>query len=607
MQEVSHLKQIVLSLPDKPGVYQYINNKDEIIYVGKAKNLKRRVSSYFNKEQQSIKTRILVKQIVDIKYIVVETEQDALLLENSLIKKHQPRYNILLKDDKTYPSICIKNEYFPRVFKTRNIVKDGSKYYGPYTYAPALRTILELIEQLYPLRNCKLNLTPEAIQRNNYKVCLQYHIKKCKGCCEGLQSAEEYNKNISEIKQILKGEIGEIEKNLQTEMMKLADEMKFEEAQIIKEKLFVLSQYKSKSTIVNPMLTNIDTFAIEIDENDAFINYLKVTNGTITQAYTLEYKIRTDEEKEEILASAVVELRNKFKSQSKEILLPFDIGYNLNDAVVTIPQRGEKRKLLDLSIQNVKQYRFDRMKQMEKFNPEQRATKLLKTLQNLLKLEHLPVQIECFDNSNIQGSDAVAACVVYKMAKPSKNDYRKYNIKTVVGPDDYASMKEVVRRRYTRLMEEESPLPQLIIADGGIGQMEVIREVVEDELHLNIPIAGLAKNEKHRTKELLFGFPPKVIGMDPSDEVFKFLGSIQDEVHRFAIKFHREKRSKSQLHSELDIKGIGSKTQEKLLKELKSVKRIKETEIERLIELIGKDKATIIYNHFHDENKKNRI
>ena len=604
-KEVSHLKQIVLSLPDKPGIYQYINNKDEIIYVGKAKNLKRRVSSYFNKEQQSIKTRILVKQIVDIKYIVVETEQDALLLENSLIKKHQPRYNILLKDDKTYPSICIKNEYFPRVFKTRNIVKDGSKYYGPYTYAPALRTILELIEQLYPLRNCKLNLTPEAIQRNNYKVCLQYHIKKCKGCCEGLQSAEEYNKNISEIKQILKGEIGEIEKNLQTEMMKLADEMKFEEAQIIKEKLFVLSQYKSKSTIVNPMLTNIDTFAIEIDENDAFINYLKVTNGTITQAYTLEYKIRTDEEKEEILASAVVELRNKFKSQSKEILLPFDIGYNLNDAVVTIPQRGEKRKLLDLSIQNVKQYRFDRMKQMEKFNPEQRATKLLKTLQNLLKLEHLPVQIECFDNSNIQGSDAVAACVVYKMAKPSKNDYRKYIIKTVEGANDYASMKEVVRRRYSRLIAEESAMPQLIIADGGIGQMEVIREVIEDELHLNIPIAGLAKNEKHRTKELLFGFPPKVIGMDPSDEVFKFLGSIQDEVHRFAIKFHREKRSKSQLHSELDIKGIGAKTQEKLLKELKSVKRIKETEIDRLIELIGKDKATIIYNHFHEKKEKN--
>lgn len=604
MQEVSHLKQIVLSLPEKPGVYQYLNDKDEIIYVGKAKNLKRRVSSYFNKVQQSIKTKVLVKQIVDIKYIVVDTEQDALLLENSLIKKHQPRYNILLKDDKTYPSICIKNEYFPRVFKTRNIVKDGSKYYGPYTYAPALRTILELIEQLYPLRNCKLNLTPEAIQQNNYKVCLQYHIKKCKGCCEGLQSWEEYKKNIEEIKQILKGEIGEIEKNIEKEMMKLAEELRFEEAQVLKEKLYVLSQYKSKSTIVNPLLTNIDTFAIEIDENNAFINFLKVTNGTITQAYTLEYKIRTDEEKEDILASAVIELRERFKSQSKEILLPFDIGYDLGDATITVPQRGEKKKLLDLSIQNVKQYRFDRMKQMEKFNPEQRATKLLKTIQDLLKLDKLPIQIECFDNSNIQGSDAVAACVVYKMAKPSKNDYRKYNIKTVEGPDDYASMKEVVRRRYTRLIEEESPLPQLIIADGGIGQMEVIREVVEDELHLNIPIAGLAKDDKHKTKELLFGFPPQVIGLDPSDETFRFFGSIQDEVHRFAIKFHREKRSKSQLHSELDIKGIGPKTQEKLLKALKSVKRIKESEREKIVEIIGEEKANLVYNYFHDETDK---
>ena len=604
MQEVSHLKQIVLSLPEKPGVYQYLNDKDEIIYVGKAKNLKRRVSSYFNKVQQSIKTKVLVKQIVDIKYIVVDTEQDALLLENSLIKKHQPRYNILLKDDKTYPSICIKNEYFPRVFKTRNIVKDGSKYYGPYTYAPALRTILELIEQLYPLRNCKLNLTPEAIQQNKYKVCLQYHIKKCKGCCEGLQSWEEYKKNIEEIKQILKGEIGEIEKNIEKEMMKLAEELRFEEAQALKEKLNILSQYKSKSTIVNPLLTNIDTFAIEIDENNAFINFLKVTNGTITQAYTLEYKIRTDEEKEDILASAVIELRERFKSQSKEILLPFDIGYNLGDATITVPQRGEKKKLLDLSIQNVKQYRFDRMKQMEKFNPEQRATKLLKTIQDLLKLDKLPIQIECFDNSNIQGSDAVAACVVYKMAKPSKNDYRKYNIKTVEGPDDYASMKEVVRRRYTRLMEDESPLPQLIIADGGIGQMEVIREVVVDELHLNIPIAGLAKDDKHKTKELLFGFPPQVIGLDPSDETFRFFGSIQDEVHRFAIKFHREKRSKSQLHSELDIKGIGPKTQEKLLKALKSVKRIKESEREKIVEIIGEEKANLVYNYFHDETDK---
>jgi excinuclease ABC subunit C len=600
-KEITHLKQIVLSLPEKPGVYQYLNAKDEIIYVGKAKNLKRRVSSYFNKEQQSTKTKVLVKQICDIKYIVVESEQDALLLENSLIKKHQPRYNILLKDDKTYPSICIKNEYFPRVFKTRNIVKDGSKYFGPYTYLPALNTILELIEKLYPIRNCKLNLTPEVIQQNKYKVCLQYHIKKCKGCCEGLQSLEEYNKNISEIKQILKGEIGEIEKNLETEMLRYAEEMKFEEAQAIKEKLEILSRYHSRSTIVSPTLTNIDSFAIEIDENDAFINFLKVTNGTITQAYTLEYKIRTEEQKEDILASAITELRSKFKSTSKEIIVPFEIGYQLDNVIITIPQRGDKKKLLDLSIQNVKQYRFDRMKQMEKFNPEQRATKLLKSIQNLLKLEKLPVQIECFDNSNIQGSDAVAACVVFKMGKPSKKDYRKYNIKTVVGPDDYASMKEVVRRRYNRLKEEESPLPQLIIADGGIGQMEVIRQVIQDELQLDIAIAGLAKNEKHRTKELLFGFPPQVIGLDSSDETFHFFASIQEEVHRFAIKFHREKRSKNQIKSELEIKGIGPKTQEKLLKKFKSVKRIKELTIEEISNEIGISKAEIVYKHFKKE------
>lgn len=600
-KEITHLKQIVLSLPEKPGVYQYLNAKDEIIYVGKAKNLKRRVSSYFNKEQQSTKTRVLVKQICDIKYIVVESEQDALLLENSLIKKHQPRYNILLKDDKTYPSICIKNEYFPRVFKTRNIVKDGSKYFGPYTYLPALNTILELIEKLYPIRNCKLNLTPEVIQQNKYKVCLQYHIKKCKGCCEGLQSLEEYNKNISEIKQILKGEIGEIEKKLETEMLQYAEKMKFEEAQAIKEKLEILSRYHSRSTIVSPTLTNIDSFAIEIDENDAFINFLKVTNGTITQAYTVEYKIRTEEQKEDILASAITELRSKFKSTSREIIVPFEIGYQLDNVIITIPQRGDKKKLLDLSIQNVKQYRFDRMKQMEKFNPEQRATKLLKSIQNLLKLEKLPVQIECFDNSNIQGTDAVAACVVFKMGKPSKKDYRKYNIKTVVGPDDYASMKEVVRRRYTRLKEEESPLPQLIIADGGIGQMEVIRQVIQDELQLDIAIAGLAKNEKHRTKELLFGFPPQVIGLDSSDETFHFFASIQEEVHRFAIKFHREKRSKNQIKSELEIKGIGPKTQEKLLKKFKSVKRIKELTIEEISNEIGISKAEIVYKHLKNE------
>ena len=602
-KEVSHVKQIVLSLPDSPGVYQYLNDKNEIIYVGKAKNLKRRVSSYFNKEQQSVKTRVLVKQIADIKYIVVESEQDALLLENSLIKKHQPRYNILLKDGKTYPWICVKNEFFPRIFKTRNMVKDGSTYYGPYTYLPAIHILLELISELYPIRNCKLNLTPDNINEGKFKVCLQYHIKKCKGCCEGLQSLEEYNKNIGEIKLLLKGELGELEKTLKEKMMLLAEELKFEEAQNIKDKLDALARYKAKSTIVNPSLTNIDTFAIEIDENDAFVNFLKVTNGTISQAYTLEYKIRTDEEKEEILATAITELRERFKSTSREIIVPFEIGYEFKNTVITIPQKGDKRKLLDLSIQNVKQYRFDRMKQMEKFNPEQRATKMLKAIQNLLQLDKIPVQIECFDNSNIQGSDAVAACVVYKMAKPSKNDYRKYNIKTVVGPDDYASMKEVVRRRYSRLMEEEQPLPQLIIADGGIGQMEVIREVVEDELHLGIPIAGLAKNEKHRTKELIFGFPPRIINLDPTDETFRFFASIQDEVHRFAIKFHREKRSKNMIRTELDIKGIGEKTQESLIKKFKSVKRIKELSFEELSAEIGNNKARIIVDYFN--NNKN--
>lgn len=602
-KEISPLKQIVLSLPESPGIYQYLNEKGEIIYVGKAKNLKRRVSSYFNKEQQSVKTKVLVKQIHDIKYIVVENEQDALLLENSLIKKFQPRYNILLKDGKTYPWICIKNEFFPRVFKTRNLVKDGSKYYGPYTYGPAIKTILELIEQIFPLRTCKLDLTSESIHRKNYKVCLQYHIKKCAGCCEGLQSREEYDENIKKIKSILKGEISEIEDELKKEMIDYAENLQFEKAQKVKEKLEILAQYKSKSTIVNPLLTNIDTFAIEIDDNDAFINYLKVTNGTITQAYTLEYKIRTEEEKEEILASAIIELRNRFKSQSKEILLPFDINYELNGVTITVPQRGDKKKLLDLSIQNVKQYKFDRLKQREKFNPEQRAAKLLNSIRKLLKLNNLPIQIECFDNSNIQGSDAVAACVVYKMAKPSKKDYRKYNIKSVVGPDDYASMKEVVRRRYSRLIEEESPLPQLIIADGGIGQMEVIREVIEDELKLSIPIAGLAKNEKHKTKELLFGFPPKVVGMDPNDEVFRFFASIQDEVHRYAIKFHREKRSKNQVKSELEIKGIGPKTREQLIKRFKSVKRIKELSINELENEIGNSKAQIIFQYFHKDNK----
>lgn len=600
-KENTRIKEIVLSLPESPGIYQYLNNKEEIIYVGKAKNLKRRVSSYFNKFHDSPKVRVLVKQIADIKYIVVQTEQDALLLENSLIKKHQPRYNILLKDDKTYPWICVKNEHFPRVFKTRNVVKDGSRYFGPYTYIPAMKTVLELIHNLYSLRTCNLNLSPESIGQKRHKVCLQYHIKKCKGCCEGLQSEEEYNKNISEIKYILKGEIEVIEDYLTKEMMKAAEELRFEDAQIAKEKLDSIAKYRSKSTIVNPALTNIDVFAIEIDDDEAFVNFLKVTNGTISQAYTFEYKIRTDEEKEEILASAVVEMRERFGSKSREIIVPFEIGFEIENVSFTIPQRGDKKKLLELSQQNVKQYKFDRMKQMEKFNPEQRATKLMKEIQNRLRLEELPAHIECFDNSNIQGSDAVAACVVFKMAKPSKKDYRKYIIKTVEGPDDYASMREVVFRRYRRMMDEEEKLPNLIVADGGIGQMEIIRQVIEDELKLKIPIAGLAKNSKHKTREILFGFPPMVIGLDPSDQLFKFFANMQDEVHRFAIKFHREKRSKSQIKSELDIKGIGPKTKEMLLKKFKSVKRIKELTIKEMADEIGISKANIVYKHFNEE------
>jgi excinuclease ABC subunit C len=600
-KENTRIKEIVLSLPESPGIYQYLNSKEEIIYVGKAKNLKRRVSSYFNKFHDSPKVRVLVKQIADIKYIVVQTEQDALLLENSLIKKHQPRYNILLKDDKTYPWICVKNEHFPRVFKTRNVVKDGSRYFGPYTYIPAMKTVLELIHNLYSLRTCNLNLSPESIGQKRHKVCLQYHIKKCKGCCEGLQSEEEYNKNISEIKYILKGEIEVIEDYLTKEMMKAAEELRFEDAQIAKEKLDSIAKYRSKSTIVNPALTNIDVFAIEIDDDEAFVNFLKVTNGTISQAYTFEYKIRTDEEKEEILASAVVEMRERFGSKSREIIVPFEIGFDIENVSFTIPQRGDKKKLLELSQQNVKQYKFDRMKQMEKFNPEQRATKLMKEIQNRLRLEELPAHIECFDNSNIQGSDAVAACIVFKMAKPSKKDYRKYIIKTVEGPDDYASMREVVLRRYRRMMDEGEKLPNLIVADGGIGQMEIIRQVVEDELKLNIPIAGLAKDSKHKTREILFGFPPMVIGLDPSDQLFKFFANMQDEVHRFAIKFHREKRSKSQIKSELDIKGIGPKTKEMLLKKFKSVKRIKELTIEEMADEIGISKANIVYKHFNNE------
>ena len=591
----SQLKQMVLSLPERPGIYQYFDKNGTIIYVGKAVNLKRRVSSYFNKNQQSLKTRLLVSNIADLKYIVVNSEQDALLLENNLIKKHQPKYNILLKDGKTYPWIVIKNEHYPRVFKTRQYIKDGSKYFGPYTYITGMKNVLELIHNLYHLRTCNLNLNPENVAAGKYRACLDFHIKKCMGCCEGRQKEEEYNQNIREIEYILKGDMEELEKYLAQKMNEAAEELRFEDAQEIKEKLESIGNFKSKSTIVNPSLHNIDVFAIEIDDDNAFVNYLKVTRGTISQAYTFEYKIKGDDEKEEILATAITEFRQRFRSESKEIILPFEIPFTMDGVSITIPQRGDKKKLLDLSVQNVKQYRFDRLKQMEKFNPEQRAVKLLKEIQTELKMDELPIQIECFDNSNIQGSDPVAACVVFKMGKPSKKDYRKYNIKTVEGPDDYASMKEVVRRRYSRLKEEGLQLPNLIIADGGAGQMEVIRQVVEDELKLNIPIAGLAKDDRHRTKELLYGFPQRVIGMKQDSQVFRLLAHIQDEVHRFAITFHRDKRSKHQVHSELDdIKGIGEKTKTTLIKHFKSVKRIKEQNKESLAEIIGEAKAEIL-------------
>lgn len=601
-KEISQLKQIVLSLPESPGVYQYVNKENEIIYVGKAVNLKRRVSSYFNKYQTSNKVRSLVKQIADIKYIVVPSEQDALLLENSLIKKHQPRYNILLKDDKTYPWICIKNEPFPRVFYTRRYVHDGSLYYGPYTYLPAMKTVLDLIHNIYGIRTCNNKLTEDAIKSGKYKVCLDYHIKKCKGCCEGYQTEEEYRENIKEIKLILKGEMSVLEKYILDEMGKAAEEMRFEDAQKMKEKLYLLSQYKSKNTIVSPILTNIDVFSIEIDDNNAYINFLKVMEGTISQAYTFEYKIQTEEEESEILASAIVEMRQKFKSLSREIIVPYPISFELDNVTITVPQKGDKKKLLDLSIKNVKQYRFDRIKQAEKFNPEQRAMKLLTELQKVLGLKEVPHQIECFDNSNISGSDAVAGCVVYKNAKPSKKDYRTYNIKTVDGPDDYGSMQEVVYRRYSRMVNEGEKLPNLIIVDGGVGQMECVREVIENKLNLYIPIAGLAKDDKHRTKELLYGFPPLHVEIQPNHSLFRFLAGIQDEVHRFAISFHRNKRSKSQIHSALDdINGIGEKTKDALIKKFKSVKRIKEQTEEELAEVIGKAKAKIIFDNLHQD------
>lgn len=598
MEELStneYLRGIVLNLPSSPGIYQYLNKEGVIIYVGKAKNLKRRVYSYFSKEHQSAKTRVLVSKIADIRYIVVNTEEDALLLENNLIKKYKPRYNVLLKDDKSYPSICVSNEYFPRVFKTRQIIRNGSTYYGPYSHIPSMQAVLDLIKKLYPLRTCHLALNPENIRQGKFNVCLEYHIKNCKGPCIGMQSHDEYMENIAQVKEILKGNTQAISDALMKEMMTLAEDMKFEEAQKIKEKYELIENYRSKSEVVSSVLHNIDVFSIEMDDNTAYINYLHITNGCINQAFTFEYKKRLNETKEELLQLGIIEMRERYKSCSREIIVPFELDMELNNVTFTIPQRGDKKHLLELSLLNVKQYKVDRLKQAEKLNPEQRSVRLLKEIQEQLQMDKMPVHIECFDNSNIQGSDAVAACVVFKKARPSKKDYRKYNIKTVVGPDDYASMQEVVRRRYTRILEEHGELPDLILTDGGKGQMEVVRQVIEDELKLHIPIAGLAKNSKHRTSEVLFGFPPMTIGIKQGTPLFHLLENIQDEVHRFAITFHRDKRSKSQIASALDnIKGIGEKRKTALLKEFKSVARIKKATLEELAAVVGESAAQSI-------------
>lgn len=595
-----YLRGIVLNLPESPGIYQYLNDEGTIIYVGKAKNLKRRVSFYFNREHGPGKTRVLVSKIADIRYIVVNTEEDALLLENNLIKKYKPRYNVLLKDDKTYPSICIQNEYFPRIFKTRRIIRNGSTYYGPYSHLPSMYAVLDLIKHLYPIRTCNLNLSPENIRAGKFNVCLEYHIKNCAGPCIGKQSHEEYLKNIGEIKEILKGNTRDVEQMLYQQMQDLAAEMKFEEAQKVKEKYLLIENYRSRSEVVSNVLHNIDVFSIEedADEKAAFINYLHITNGAVNQAFTFEYKKRLEETKEELLQLGIIEMRERYKSQSREIIVPFELNMELKDVTFTIPQRGDKKKLLDLSIQNVKQYKVDRLKQQEKLNPEQRTTRLLKEIQQQLHLDRLPLRIECFDNSNIQGSDPVAGCVVFIKGKPSKKDYRKYNIKTVEGPDDYASMKEVVWRRYKRAVEENTPLPDLLITDGGKGQMSAVKEVVDD-LGLNIPIAGLAKDNRHRTNELLFGFPPQSIGLKQGTPLFNLLTRIQDEVHRYAITFHRDKRSKRQTASELDeIKGIGEKTKNTLLKEFKSVKRLREATPQEWAAVVGEAKARILQEHF---------
>ena len=604
LKRLSYLKSIVSSLPEKPGTYQFYDSEHTIIYVGKAKNLKNRVSSYFHKEVDRFKTKVLVSKIHDITYTVVNTEEDALLIENQLIKQYKPKYNVLLKDGKTYPSICVTNEYFPRIFKTRTINKHYGIFYGPYSHIGSMNAILEIIKKVYKPRTCRYPITKEGIEQGKYKPCLEYHIHNCGAPCINKQSYEDYQEAIKQAREILKGNTRNVQQMLRLKMQKYAEELKFEDAELCKQRYLALENFAAKSEIVNYTITDVDVFTIVDDDTrkNAFVNYIHVKNGAINQSFTYEYKRKLDETDEELLNVAILEIRERFKSTAKEIIVPFELDFRIKDAEFVIPKRGDKWHLLELSEMNAKQYKFDRLKQSEKLNPQQKQTRLMRELQEKLKLPKLPYQIECFDNSNISGSDAVAGCIVYKGMKPSKKDYRKYNIKTVVGPDDYASMQEVVRRRYTRMQEEGSALPDLIITDGGKGQMEVVREVIEDELHLKIPIAGLAKDDKHRTNELLFGFPQQVVALNVKSELFRVLTQIQDEVHRYAISFHRSKRSKHQLHSELDdIKGIGPKTKDMLLKKQKSVNNIKEADIQSLTNIIGVSKASIIYNYFHAE------
>lgn len=603
-KRLARLKNIVLNMPEKPGSYQYYDESHTIIYVGKAKNLKRRVSSYFHKEVDRYKTKVLVSKIWDISYTVVNSEEDALLLENSLIKKYNPRYNVLLKDGKTYPSICVTNEYYPRIFKTRHINKKFGTFFGPYSNTASMYAVLELIKKLYKPRTCRLLLTRESVERGAFKPCLEYHIHNCLGPCIGKQSYEEYAENMRQAREILKGNTRQLSDMLYKNMQRLAENLEFEAAERVKQKYLLIESYCSKSEVVSHTITDIDVFTIADDDtrSHAFINFMHVRNGAVNQSFTFEYKRKLDETDEELLITAIPEIRERFKSEAKEIVVPFEMEWHLKDAVFFVPQRGDKKHLLELSEMNCRQYKFDRLKQAEKLNPEQKQTRLMKELQQKLGMEKMPYTIECFDNSNISGTDAVAGCVVFKAMKPSKKDYRKYNIKTVTGPDDYASMKEVVRRRYSRMIEEDTPLPDLIITDGGKGQMEVVREVIEDELHLRIPIAGLAKDDRHRTNELLFGFPQKVIGLKTDSELFHVLTHIQDEVHRYAITFHRDKRSKHALHSELDdIRGIGPKTKEALLHHFRTVKRISEASGDELAAVVGSNKAAILKAHFKEK------